>query len=305
MRVGIHASVTGRGDNAVDELIQLGRMAHEHGLAFWTAQLGDIDALTALAVVGREVPGLDFGTAVVPTYPRHPMVMAMQALTVQAASGGRLALGIGLSHQMVIEGSFGLSFSTPIRHMREYLEILMPLLHSGQVAFEGKEFTARSMGPMKPAGATPPPVLVAALGSQMLNLTGRLADGTALWMVGPKTLAEHVVPAITKAAEGAGRPSPRVLVGLPVCVTADSGAARERAAKSFGFYNNLPSYRAMLDREGVAGPADVAVIGDEDQVAGQLRRLVELGATEFSLPLFGSSEERERTLSVLAALARE
>jgi 5,10-methylenetetrahydromethanopterin reductase len=305
MRVGIHASVTGRGDNAVDELIQLGRMAHEHGLAFWTAQLGDIDALTALAVVGREVPGLDFGTAVVPTYPRHPMVMAMQALTVQAASGGRLALGIGLSHQMVIEGSFGLSFSTPIRHMREYLEILMPLLHSGQVAFEGKEFTARSMGPMKPAGATPPPVLVAALGSQMLNLTGRLADGTALWMVGPKTLAEHVVPAITKAAEGAGRPSPRVLVGLPVCVTADPGAARERAAKSFGFYNNLPSYRAMLDREGVAGPADVAVIGDEDQVAGQLRRLVELGATEFSLPLFGSSEERERTLSVLAALARE
>jgi F420-dependent oxidoreductase-like protein len=289
----------------VDELVQLGRMAHEHGLAFWTAQLGDIDALTALAVVGREVPGLDFGTAVVPTYPRHPMVMAMQALTVQAASGGRLALGIGLSHQMVIEGSFGLSFSTPIRHMREYLEILMPLLHSGQVAFEGKEFTARSMGPMKPAGATPPPVLVAALGSQMLNLTGRLADGTALWMVGPKTLADHVVPAITKAAEGAGRPSPRVLVGLPVCVTADPGAARERAAKSFGFYNNLPSYRAMLDREGVAGPADVAVIGDEAQVAGQLRRLVELGATEFSLPLFGSSEERERTLSVLAALARE
>ncbi len=305
MRIGIHASVSGRGDNAVDELVQLARTAGGHGLAFWTAQLSDIDALTALAVVGREVPGLEFGTAVVPTYPRHPMVMAMQALTVQAASGGRLTLGIGLSHQMVIEGAFGLSFATPIRHMREYLEILMPLLHTGQVSFEGKEFTARTMGPMKPAGSTPPPVVVAALGSQMLNLAGRLADGTALWMVGPKTLADHVVPAITKAAEGAGRPSPRVVVGLPVCVTADSAAARERAAKSFGFYNNLPSYRAMLDKEGVAGPADVAVIGDEDQVAGELRHLVGLGATEFSLPLFGSSEERERTLTVLAALARE
>jgi 5,10-methylenetetrahydromethanopterin reductase len=305
MRVGIHASVTGRGDNAIDELVQLGRTAHGHGLAFWTAQLSDIDALTGLAVVGREVPGLGIGTAVVPTYPRHPMVMAMQALTVQAASGGRLTLGIGLSHQVVIEGAFGLSFATPVRHMREYLEILMPLLHTGQVSFEGKELTARTMGPMKPAGSTPPPVVVAALGSQMLNLAGRLADGTALWMVGPKTLADHVVPAITKAAEAAGRPSPRIVVGLPVCVTADPAAARERAARSFGFYNNLPSYRAMLDKEGAAGPADVAVIGDEDQVAGELRRLVGLGATEFSLPLFGSPEERERTLGVLGALARE
>jgi F420-dependent oxidoreductase-like protein len=305
MRVGIHASVTGRGDNAVDELVQLARTAHGHDLAFWTAQLSDIDALTGLAVVGREVPGLGIGTAVVPTYSRHPMVMAMQALTVQAASGGRLTLGIGLSHQVVIEGAFGLSFSTPIRHMREYLEILMPLLHTGEVSFEGKELTARTMGPMKPAGSTPPPVVVAALGSQMLNVAGRLADGTALWMVGPKTLADHVVPAITKAAEGAGRPSPRVVVGLPVCVTADTAAARKRAARSFGFYNNLPSYRAMLDKEGVAGPADVAVIGDEDQVAGELRRLVGLGATEFSLPLFGSAEERERTLEVLGALARE
>jgi F420-dependent oxidoreductase-like protein len=305
MRVGIHASVTGRGENAVDELVQLARTAHGHGLAFWTAQLSDIDALTALAVVGREVPGADIGTAVVPTYARHPLVMAMQALTVQAASGGRLTLGIGLSHQVVIEGAYGLSFSTPIRHMREYLEILMPLLNTGQVSFEGKEFTARTMGPMKPAGSTPPPVIVAALGSQMLNLAGRLADGTALWMVGPRTLADHVVPAITKAAEGAGRPSPRVVVGLPVCVTSDSGAARERAAKSFGFYNNLPSYRAMLDKEGAAGPADVAVIGDEDQVAGELHRLIGLGATEFSLPVFGSSQERERTLAVLGALARE
>jgi F420-dependent oxidoreductase-like protein len=305
MRVGIHVSVSGRSDNAVDELVQAARNAHAHGLDLWTAQLFDIDALTALAVVGREVPGLGIGTAVVPTYPRHPMVMAMQALTVQAASGGRLSLGIGLSHQMVIEGAFGLSFSTPVRHMREYLEILMPLLHTGQVTFEGEEYTARTLAPMKPAGSTPPPVIVAALGSQMLKLAGRLADGTALWMVGPKTLADHVAPTITKAAEVAGRPVPRIVVGLPVCVTADIAAAKEKAAGSFGFYNNLPSYRAMLDREGADGPADVAVIGDEDQVATELRRLSDLGATELSLPVFGSKEERERTFAVLSALARE
>jgi 5,10-methylenetetrahydromethanopterin reductase len=305
MRVGIHAAASGRGGNAVDELIQAARSAHGQGLAFWTPQLTDLDALTALAVVGREVPGLAFGTAVVPTYPRHPMVMAMQALTVQAATEGRLTLGIGLSHQMVIEGAFGLSFSTPVRHMREYLEILMSLLHTGRADFEGQEYTARTFAPMMPAGSTPPPVVVAALGSQMLKLAGRLADGTALWMVGPKTLGEHVVPTITKAADEAGRPAPRVVVGLPVCVTDDVDQARQNAAKSFGFYNNLPSYRAMLDKEGAAGPADVAIVGDEDQVAGELRRLAGLGATDLSLPIFGSSQERERTLAVLGALARE
>ncbi|HET9077659.1 MAG TPA: LLM class F420-dependent oxidoreductase [Acidimicrobiales bacterium] len=305
MRIGIHAGVTGHGDNAIDELTDAARTAAEHGLDFWTPQMSDIDALTALAVIGRQVPGLNVGTAVVPTYPRHPMVMAMQALTVQAATGGRLSLGIGLSHQVVIEGAYGIDFSKPVRHMREYLEILMPLLHQGQVAFEGEELTARTFAPMRPAGATPPPVLVAALGTQMLRLAGRLADGTALWMVGPKTIADHIVPTITRAAEQAGRPRPQVVVGLPVSVTADPDAARDRAAQAFGFYNNLPSYRAMLDREGAAGPADVAVVGDEETVAAQLRQLGGIGATALSLPVFGSRDDRARTVALLGELAKE
>lgn len=303
MRIGIHVALSGRADNAITELVEAARHAHEAGLDFWVPQLTDIDALTALAAVGREVPGLQVGTAVVPTYPRHPMVMAMQALTVQAATGGRLVLGIGLSHQVVIEGAFGLSFSKPVRHMREYLEILMPLLHDGTVAFEGEELTARPFAPMKPAGATPPPVLVAALGTQMLNLAGRLADGTALWMVGPRTIADHIVPTITKAAQDAGRPAPQVAVGLPVSVTADPDGARAKAAQAFGFYNNLPSYRAMLDKEGAGGPADVAVVGDEESVARQLRGLGEVGATSLSLPVFGTSEERQRTMRLLSDLA--
>jgi 5,10-methylenetetrahydromethanopterin reductase len=303
MRIGIHAAVSGHGDNAITELVDSARGAANHGLDFWIPQLGDVDALTALAIVGREISGLRIGTAVVPTYSRHAMVMAMQALTVQAATGNRFTLGIGLSHQVVIEGAYGLSFSKPVRHMREYLEVLMPLLHRGEVSYEGEEVTARTFAPMKVAGAQPPAVLVAALGTQMLKLTGRMADGTSLWMVGPKTIANHVVPVITAAAEAAGRPRPEIAVGLPVCVTADPEGARERAAASFGFYNNLPSYRAMLDREGVSGPADVAVVGDEELVAAQLTSMTEVGATAFVLPVFGSREERERTLTLLGSLA--
>jgi 5,10-methylenetetrahydromethanopterin reductase len=304
MRIGIHASVSPKTANAIDDLVDSASRAHQLGLDFWVPQMSDVDALTALAVVGRSVPGLAVGTAVVPTYPRHPLVMASQALTVQAATGNRLTLGIGLSHQVVIEGAFGLSYAKPVRHMREYLSILMPALHEGKVSFEGRELTARTFSPVRVAGATAPAVLVAALGEQMLDVAGRLADGTALWMVGPRTIGEHIVPRITRAAEAAGRSRPQVAVGLPVCVTSDPAGARERAAGAFGFYNNLPSYRAMLDREGAEGPADVAVVGGEKEVADQLRRLGDLGATALSLPVFGSREERDRTLELLSELAR-
>lgn len=304
MQIGIHVALSGRQPNAIDELVAAARLAADSGLDFWVPQLSDVDALTALAVIGNTVPGVRVGTAVVPTYPRHPLVMAMQALTVQAATGNRLTLGIGLSHQVVIEGAFGLSFAKPVRHMREYLEILMPALHEGKVTFEGEELTARTFSPLRLAGAEPPPVVVAALGSQMLKLAGRLADGTALWMVGHKTVADHIVPTITKAAEAAGRPAPRVVVGLPVCVTDDPVTARDKAASAFGFYNNLPSYRAMLDKEGAEGPADVAIVGDEDLVASQLSALFDVGATDLSLPVFGSTEERDRTLALLADLAK-
>ena len=189
--------------------------------------------------------------------------------------------------------------------MREYLEILMPVLHTGKATFEGEELTARTFAPVRVAGASAPPVVVAALGTQMLNLAGRLADGTALWMVGERTIASHIVPTITKAAEAAGRPAPRVVVGLPVSVTIDPDGARERAVAAFGYYDNLPSYKAMLNKEGVEGPADVAIVGDEKQVAASLHRLFDAGATELSLPVFGTSEERGRTLALLSELGKE
>lgn len=304
MQIGIHVALSGRQPNAIEELLSAAQVAADAGLDFWVPQLSDVDALTALAVIGHQVPGVRLGTAVVPTYPRHPLVMAMQALTVQAATGNRLTLGIGLSHQVVIEGAFGLSFAKPVRHMREYLEILMPALHEGKVAYEGEELTARTFSPLRLAGAEPPPVVVAALGTQMLNLAGRLADGTVLWMVGRQTVADHIVPTITKAAAAAGRAAPRVAVGLPVCVTHDPAAARDMAASAFALYNNLPSYRAMLDKEGADGPADVAIVGDEESVASQLSALFDVGATELGLAVFGSTEERDRTIALLSDLAK-
>lgn len=266
----------------------------------WMSQIFGFDALTALAVVGRQVPGIGLGTAVVPTYPRHPMTMADQALTTQAATGGRLSLGIGLSHRMVIEGMFGYSFDKPLRHMSEYLSVLLPLVREGSASFVGE--TLRWTGAVDVPGAEPFPVLVAALGPQMLSLAGRVADGTVTWMTGPATIAAHVAPSITAAASRAGRPSPQVVVGLPVCVTDDAAAGRRRAAELFAGYGELPSYRAMLDREGAAGPADVVVVGDEAAVRASVAELSEAGATTFIAAPFGTPEENERTLACLATL---
>jgi F420-dependent oxidoreductase-like protein len=297
MRYGIMLS----SDNGIDDLIDQTRRAKEAGFASgWVSQIFGLDALTALAVVGREVPGIELGTAVIPTYPRHPIMLGAQALTTQAAIGNRLALGIGLSHQIVIENVFGYSFEKPARHMREYLSILRPVIHGGSVTLDGETLKGNtSFGPITVPGAEPCQILIAALAPQMLKLAGTLAEGTITWMTGPATVADHIVPTMTAAAEKEGRPSPRVVVGLPICVTNDAEAARETAAKTFSIYGQLPSYRAMLDREGAAGPADVAIVGDEDTVAKQLQRLAEAGTTDFTAAPYGSSEEVARTFDLL------
>ncbi len=298
MRIGIFG-----GDvSGIDAAVEAARVVETQGFAGdFLPQIFGLAALTPLAVIGREVPRIELGTAVVPTYPRHPMMLAAQALTTQAASGGRLVLGIGLSHQIVIEAMFGYSFEKPARHMREYLSILMPLVHGDPSAFTGETLTGN--GSVNVPGAAPCPVLVAALGPKMLELTGTLADGTITWMTGPATLESHTVPAITKAAAAAGRPAPRVAVGLPVCVTDDVDGARSRAALVFEIYGMLPSYRAMLDREGAAGPADVAIVGDEAAVAAGLRRVAEAGATDFAAAEFGAdTAERARTRELLRSL---
>jgi F420-dependent oxidoreductase-like protein len=286
----------------IDHFVAEARRAQEQGFSsFWMSQIFGPDALTVLAIVGREVPDIFLGTGVVPTYPRHPMMLAQQALTVQAATGNRLMLGIGLSHKLVVEGLWGLSFEKPVRHMREYLSILGPLLRDGAVDFHGDTLTT-SAGVAIPE-ATAPPVIVAALGTQMLEVAGRLADGTATWMTGPETVRTHTVPTIRSAAKEAGKADPAIVVSLPVCVTDDKAGAISRANELFSIYGTLPSYRAMLDREGAEGPGDIAIVGTEAEVRSRIEQLAEIGATDFTAAEFGSKgEEAEATRTLLASM---
>jgi len=298
VRIGIGLNATTL-DAVFDEL----RAAQEAGLSSaWLSQIFGLDAITALSVAAHQIQEIDVGTFVVPTFPRHPTALAQQALTAQVATGNRFLLGIGLSHQVVIESMFGLSFTKPARHMREYLAVLMPLLHEGTVAFDGEVFKVHAS--IDRMDAAPPAVIVAALGPVMLQLAGEVADGTATWMTGPATLETHIVPTITEAAARAGRPAPRIVASLPICVTADVDGARERAARVFAVYGGLPSYRAMMDREGVAGPPDLAIAGDEDDVVGGIEQLAKAGVTDFVATVFGNAEERGRTTAVVRELAR-
>ncbi|RVX42418.1 F420-dependent oxidoreductase-like protein [Nonomuraea polychroma] len=276
---------------------QIAQAAEDGFTSAWLANIFGLDALTALAAAGAQAPAIELGTAVVPTYPRHPAVLAQQAMTVNAALGGRLALGIGLSHKMVIEGMYGYDFERPGRHMKEYLDILIPLSRGEHVKYQGETLKANLKLTTPGAGF---PVLVAALGPRMLKLAGTVADGTVLWMTGPKTVAEHVAPTITAAAAEAGREAPRIVCALPVCVTDDRDAAVSRANEIFAVYGQLPSYRAMLDKEGAASPGDVAIVGDEKSVLAQLEELERAGVTDFVGSVF-SNKERTRNLLIGAA----
>jgi F420-dependent oxidoreductase-like protein len=278
----------------------LRRAADDGFPSAWMNNIFGLDALTALAVAGSQVPGIELGTAVVPTYPRHPAALAQQALTVAAATDGRLTLGVGTSHEVVIREMFGYDFSKPVEHTREYLSILRPLLHGEPAKVHGNQLSADIT--LSTPGPTPVPLMLAALGPRMLRLAAEYADGTVLWMTGPATVRSHIVPTITAAAEAVGRPSPRVVCILPICVTSDPDAARAAAAKVFAIYGQLPSYRAMLDREGAAGPADVALVGDEAAVQAQLADLADAGVTDFVAGEFGRGEDAVRTRRLLTSL---
>jgi 5,10-methylenetetrahydromethanopterin reductase len=303
MRIGIGLAVSG-GPSTLAALVKEAQRAEEAGFAsIWLSNIFSFDALTVLALAGKETHRVELGTFVVPTYPRHPAALAQQALTVQAATNGRLALGIGLSHQVVIENMFGLDYSKPIPHTKEYLTILNGLLAQEPVKFTGELY--RVAAQLNVPGATKPTLLVAALGPAMLRLSGRLADGTATWMGGLNYLRDVAVPTITEAASKAGRPAPRVVAGLPVCVTDDAAAARATAAKTFAVYGQLPSYRATLDRGGAVGPEDVAVVGTEDKVVKQIEAFAAVGVTDFNAAIYGPpGADPSRTYELLSSLAK-
>ena len=294
------AGTTAAAGDGVQDIVEFAKQAEDKGFdAVWLANIFGVDAITTLAIAGWETSKIELGTAVTPTFPRHPSAIAQQALTTAAASDNRFALGIGLSHKLVIEDMLGMSYDKPARHMREYLEILAPLLRGEPAAFSGEQYSSQVA--LDIPGVKKVPLIIAALGPVMLKLAGEMADGTTTWVTGPKTIGEHIVPTISAAAAAAGRDAPRIVCGLPIVLTHDVDGAKETIGKQLKMYGQLPSYRAMLDREGAEGPADVALIGDEASIRNQLQTLRDAGVTDFNGAVTDvGGGEHKRTIDFLA-----
>ncbi|HVX43496.1 MAG TPA: TIGR03564 family F420-dependent LLM class oxidoreductase [Mycobacteriales bacterium] len=291
MRIGLWIDDSGLLPGAVAGRF---RSAAEQGYArAWLSQRNGWDALTLIAAAAG-VPDIDLGTAVVPTYPRHPLMLASQALTAQAAIGGRLALGVGPSHRPIIEDIFGYSFDRPARHTREYLGVLAPLLRGESVEFHGNSVSVHGAAvteTVEPA----PELFLAALGPVMLEIAAELTAGTIVTWAGRRTVHDYYVPRI-----GGGE----VIANVCLSVSDDPVAGRAWVKNAFGRAGDLPSYRAVLDREGVAGPEDTAIIGDEAEVERAVRQFADSGASELLVCPVGTPDEQERTMAVLGELGR-
>lgn len=296
MRIAVSLDTNGPVEATIE---RAARLAERGFTNFWSSQIFGPDTLTVLALVGHELRELNLGTAVVPIQTRHATMLAAQARTVQDAIGARLSLGVGLSHRMVVEDMWGLSFEHPASYMREYLDVLAPMLRGEAVNFQGERVRVVTIGPLGPKDVDTPSLLVAALGSRMLKIAGAVADGTLLWMTGRQTIASHVAPTIRKAASAANRGEPRIVCSLPIAVTNDLEGARERINNEYALYATLPSYAAMLEKEGESEPAGVSLIGSKEHVLDQLHELANAGVTEFSGAASGTKDEREAALEAL------
>ena len=257
--------------------------------SFWVSQVFGVDPIVALAAVGAAVPGFaEMGTSVVPLTGRHPLALAAQARTAQGAVGGRFTLGVGASHQLVTEGFFGEPYGQAFSRTAEYLDALLPLLNGAPTDVEGDHVFAKGWLTIE---AEPVPLLLAALGPRMLELAGRMTDGTSVGSCGPRTIATHIVPTITRAAERADRPPPRVMALVGVCVTDDVSALRDHGREQNAMYDAFPSYRTVLDREGVASGADLTVAGTADDILEGLAAYAEAGATDLRIVISPRTEE--------------
>lgn len=301
MRIGLSG-----GGSSLDRMIEQAKEAEADGFtSLWYAGAIGGDPLIAMAMAGRASSSIELGTSVLQTYTRHPVLMAQQALAVAGAvTGGRFTLGIGVSHRPAIEDAYGLDYRRPAAHMREYLSVLAPLLRGDRVSFDGDVFRVRAdFRASKPE--QPVPVLVAALGTYMLEAAGRLAEGTITWMANARAIEDHVGPLLRKAAESAGRPAPRIVVGLPVAVCDDEQEGRAAAGAQFAGYGSLPNYRRILDIGGAEGPAEAALVGDEASVTAQIGALFDAGATDVWAAIFPVGDDRKASRDRTRALLRE
>jgi F420-dependent oxidoreductase-like protein len=299
MQIGIQLTPADRHGDFVAQAAQ----ANAAGLsgAWWpqpppTAEFPSWNTLTSIAAVGREVPGIELGSCVVITPPQHPLILAGQALTAQALTGNRLALGVGAGHRAIVDKAYGPQPGHPARQLRAYLEVLLPALNGEHVDHHSEHLTA--VGVTRIPGARPPVVLVAAHGQEMIRLAGEAADGLIAAWCGPKAIGAHIAPSLTAAS------SRRLIVLLPVCLTTDPDAARQGIDARFGAAATRPSYQRMLELEGADRVSQLSLIGDERQVEHGLRRLEDAGATDLLAIPYGSPDERHATSALLGQLSR-
>ncbi|OPF81016.1 LLM class F420-dependent oxidoreductase [Streptomyces antioxidans] len=306
MTVGVALSAADA-DNQIDATVNLAREASAAGLrSAWFGQTFGADSPQLAAIVGREVPDLQVGTSAIPVFGRHPLVVSSQAQTAQAATHGRYHLGLALGTKLLTEGGFGIPFERPIARLREFLSALRQLTETGAADFHGELLTAATPVPARVPGAgAGVPLLVAAMGPQALRASGELADGILPYLAGPRALAEHIVPAVTAAAEAAGRPAPRIVALVHGVVTDDADAVRDTVAEQLAFYERIPSYARVIGLSGGTRAVDVSVIGDEGTVAAEVRRYRDAGATEvvFSGTEAAGADARRRTWALLGELA--
>jgi F420-dependent oxidoreductase-like protein len=304
MRIGLPG-----GGTTDDAIIRQAERAEQEGFtSLWYSSAVAGDPLVAMALAGRATSAIELGTSVLQTYPCHPLLQATRVAAVAAATGapGRVTIGVGPSHQPVIEGMLGLSYQTPGRHTEEYVRILSALSSGEPVRFAGEEFRVNA-GPLDLPAGVAIPVLVAALGPRLLRVAGQYAAGTILWMATAAAIERHVAPRIRRAASESGRPEPRIVAGLPVAVHDDVAEARSTAATQFALYDTLPNYQRIYQRGGVSGAADAAIIGDEASVVAQIEALFDAGATDVWAAPFPVGEDRAasrgRTRRLLQQLA--
>jgi F420-dependent oxidoreductase-like protein len=290
----------GRYDTKVDRLRADGRWAEEAGFAsVWVPQIPDeFDALTAAALIGAETSRIEIGTAVVPVQPRHPIALAQHALSVQAVCQGRLALGLGVSHHWIIDEMLGLPYERPMSTLRAHLDVLdQAFAGPGPVDVENDLFQVHN--PLDITDRPGPPILIAALGEKMLRLCGERTDGTILWMADERAIGSHVVPRLTAAAEAAGRPAPRVVAGIPVCVCDDDQVevAVARANRILSEAEVSPNYQRLLDLGDARTVGDLLAAGSEGSVEKRLRSFADAGVTDLSVRIVPIGEDRDELLA--------